>query len=78
MKTTIAELARRKKLFKETCEQDCKRMTHKNNVAWAKLSLYLKSEYDEGKAEFRLLLNSDKSFYIHPVVRNGKTFDGKL
>ena len=78
MKTTIAEFARRKKIFKETCEKDCKRMTHENNVAWAKLSLYLDAEHDEGKSEFRLLVNSDKSFYIHPMGKDGKTFDGKL
>lgn len=57
---------------------DCKRMAQENNLAWCDLSLYLDAEHDEGKTEFRLVVNADKSFYIHPLGKDGKTFDGKL
>ena len=66
------------KIFKEMCAKDCKQMAQENNVAWCELSLYLDSEHDEGKTEFRLIVNADKSFYIHPLGKDGKTFDGKL
>lgn len=64
--------------FREMCKKDCDRMTQENNIAWCLLSLYLDAEHDEGKREFRIVINDDKSFYIHPLSKDGKTFDGKL
>ena len=66
------------KIFREMCARDCKRMAAENNAAWCELSLYLDGEHDEGKTEFRLVVNADKSFYIHPLGQDGKTLDGKL
>ncbi len=57
---------------------ECDNITWENNVKWCSLSLYLDSEHDEGKTEFRLRVNADKSFYIHALGKDGKTFDGKL
>ena len=66
------------KQFKEMCVKDCKKIAQENNINWCGLSLYLDTEHDEGKNEFRLVVNSDKSFYIHPLGKDGKTYDGKL
>jgi hypothetical protein len=66
------------KIFKEMFERDCKRMASENNAAWCELSLYLDGEHEEGKREFRLVVNDDKSFYIHPLGKDGKTLNGKL
>lgn len=64
--------------FGEMCKNDCDQMAQENNGKWCDFSLYLDKEYDEGKTEFRLVINSDKSFYIHPFGKDGNTFDGKL
>jgi len=66
------------KIFREIVAKDCKRMAQENNVAWCGISLYLDGEHDKGKSEFRLVVNDDKSFYIHPLGKDGETYDGKL
>ncbi len=66
------------KEFKERCAEDCKKIARENNVAWSCFSLYLDEEHDQGKTEFRLVVNEDKTFYIHPLEKDGKTYDGKL
>jgi len=43
-----------------------------------KLENYLKSEKAEGKSEFRLVVNNDGSFYIHPYNQDGETYNGQL
>ena len=67
-----------KKEFKKMVAKDCKEMAKKNNINWCELALYLETEKDEGKNEFRLVVNNDNSFYIHPLNKDGKTFDGNL
>ncbi len=64
--------------FREMVTKDCKLMSKENNANWCELSLYLEDEFDQGKTEFRLVINSDKTFYIHPLGKDGKTLDGKL
>ena len=66
------------KEFKEMVAKECKRMTRKYILTYSGISTYLDQEHDEGKTEFRLVVNSDKTFYIHPLGKDGKTFDGKL
>jgi len=36
---------------------------------------YLKSEQSEGKTEFRIVLKSDNTFYIHPLGKDGTSRD---
>jgi len=66
------------KEFKEMVAKDCRRMARQHILSWAGMAIYLEDEFNEGKNEFRLFVNSDKSFYIHPLGKDGKTFDGKL
>lgn len=66
------------KEFKETLSRDCRRMTRKLILTWGSLSEYLDTEHEDGKTEFRLVVNADKTFYVHPLGKDGKTFDGKL
>jgi hypothetical protein len=53
------------------------RETSINN--WAKLSVYLDKERRENNAtEFRIVVNADDSFYVHPLGQDGNTLDGNL
>ena len=52
-------------------------MIKENGLKYQELKAYLEKELKEGKTEFRLKLNQDKSFYIHPLGKDGKTFDSK-
>ncbi len=70
--------AEQEKEFREKCQKDCEKMTFDNNVKWATLSLFLENEFSEGKTDFRLHINEDKTFYIHPVGKDGQTLDGVI
>ena len=43
-----------------------------------KLKKYLTKEFKEGKQEFRLFIQDNGAFYIHPQNEDGETFDGNL
>lgn len=68
----------REKEFREMMVKDLKKLSWEYAENWAAISLYLDSEHDEGKIDFHLRIHEDKSFYIHPIDKDGKTFDGKL
>lgn len=67
------------KEFKDMVKQECDTMAKENNEKWCQLSLYLENEVDEGKTEFRMVVNPhNKTFYIHPMGKDGISYDGKL
>lgn len=69
---------REEKAFRKMSLKHLEKLAQENDISWCELSLYLEREYDDGVTEFRLVVNKDKSFYIHPFGKDGKTFDGKL
>lgn len=74
-----AELTKEQEVeFKETCKTDCDKMAQENNTRWASFSLFLGEEFSEGKIDFSLHINEDRTFYIHPEGKDGKTFDGDI
>ena len=65
-------------ISKDRMKEDCKKLAQENNISWACLSIYLDEQHDKGITEFRIQVNSDKTFYIHPFGKDGETFDGRI
>ena len=62
--------------FKELVDTSVKEMRKRYVNNWAKLSLYIESEIDNGVTEFRISVqNSDGDIIIHPLNKDGKTLD---
>lgn len=49
-----------------------------NGIKHQELKTYLLKEFNNGNTEFRIKISEDLSFYIHPLNKNGNTFDSKL
>ena len=68
-----------KEEIKELIEHTTPALIDRNNKKWIELSTYLWEQMHKNNAhEFRLVLNKDDTFYIHPFGVDGKTLDGKL
>lgn len=42
---------------------------------WLQLICYLNEEKDKGKTEFRIALQGNMKFIVHPLSKDGKTVD---
>lgn len=42
----------------------------------ASVLTYLRSEFEKGISEFKIRVNDKDTFYIHPIDKDGMTFDG--
>lgn len=65
--------------IKKMVEESTPEIEKANNEKWIKLSVFLYEQRTTNQAnEFRLFVNDDDSFYVHPFDKDGDTLDGKL
>lgn len=51
------------------------RLTITSALQWQKIVAYLSSEEREGKTEFRIALQGNRKFIVHPLSKDGKTIN---
>lgn len=64
--------------FKQRASQDLQILAAEYRNNWAAFSLYLDSENARGITEFRLVVNDSGKCYIHPLGKDGKTYDFEI